>query len=227
MFLKFKTNHRKTLNGRTGIHGIRRRYKTQLWKLAITKPFPYSYIATELIYGVRPLREFFIGKNIFGNLKLFPYTNNIFPGFIVKSINDIYVTKKLFSMQIVPMFLVPLNSIISFIFNKNNTKMTFSKSSGCNAFRRKDIKKSKLLYIQLSSKKLIVLPLQTFCVLGPNLNLHLNKIIEGKWGTFNKNTKKLMVRGVAKNPVDHPNGGRTKAKQPELSPWGWIAKKSK
>jgi len=26
------------------------------------------------------------------------------------------------------------------------------------------------------------------------------------------------VRGVAMNPVDHPNGGRTKAKQPELSP---------
>jgi len=26
------------------------------------------------------------------------------------------------------------------------------------------------------------------------------------------------VRGVAKNPVDHPQGGRTKAKQPELSP---------
>jgi len=25
---------------------------------------------------------------------------------------------------------------------------------------------------------------------------------------------------VAKNPVDHPNGGRTKAKQPERSPWG-------
>ena len=30
----------------------------------------------------------------------------------------------------------------------------------------------------------------------------------------------IAVRGVAKNPVDHPNGGRTKAKQPELSPWG-------
>ena len=30
--------------------------------------------------------------------------------------------------------------------------------------------------------------------------------------------KLLTVRGVAKNPVDHPNGGRTKAKQPELSP---------
>jgi ribosomal protein L2 len=29
------------------------------------------------------------------------------------------------------------------------------------------------------------------------------------------------------NPVDHPNGGRTKSCSPELSPWGWIAKKNK
>jgi ribosomal protein L2 len=35
------------------------------------------------------------------------------------------------------------------------------------------------------------------------------------------------VRGVAMNPVDHPNGGRTKSCSPELSPWGWIAKKNK
>ena len=32
---------------------------------------------------------------------------------------------------------------------------------------------------------------------------------------------------MAMNPVDHPNGGRTKAKQPEKSPWGWIAKHKK
>ena len=42
-----------------------------------------------------------------------------------------------------------------------------------------------------------------------------------------KLSKKIMVRGVAKNPVDHPNGGRTKAKQPEKSPWGWVAKLNK
>lgn len=28
------------------------------------------------------------------------------------------------------------------------------------------------------------------------------------------------VRGVAQNPVDHPNGGRTKTNKPERSPWG-------
>ena len=35
------------------------------------------------------------------------------------------------------------------------------------------------------------------------------------------------VRGVAQNPVDHPNGGRTKTNKPERSPWGWVAKKGK
>jgi ribosomal protein L2 len=29
---------------------------------------------------------------------------------------------------------------------------------------------------------------------------------------------------VAMNPVDHPHGGRTKVSQPEVSPWGWVAK---
>jgi large subunit ribosomal protein L2 len=35
------------------------------------------------------------------------------------------------------------------------------------------------------------------------------------------------VRGVAMNPVDHPHGGRTKSSSPEISPWGWVAKKNK
>lgn len=38
--------------------------------------------------------------------------------------------------------------------------------------------------------------------------------------SFEDLKKKIIVRGVAKNPVDHPNGGRTKVKQPERSPWG-------
>lgn len=45
-----------------------------------------------------------------------------------------------------------------------------------------------------------------------------------KWEIFKQKNYKIHVRGVAMNPVDHPNGGRTKAKQPEKSPWGWIAK---
>ena len=38
---------------------------------------------------------------------------------------------------------------------------------------------------------------------------------------------KPKVRGVARNPVDHPHGGRTKTNQPEVSIWGWVAKRNK
>lgn len=32
------------------------------------------------------------------------------------------------------------------------------------------------------------------------------------------------VRGIARNPVDHPNGGRSNSPSPSRSPWGWVAK---
>lgn len=45
---------------------------------------------------------------------------------------------------------------------------------------------------------------------------------------FNRNRGvRPSVRGVAMNPVDHPHGGRTKTKSPEVTPWGRIAKKNK
>ena len=34
--------------------------------------------------------------------------------------------------------------------------------------------------------------------------------------------KSVKVRGVAMNPVDHPNGGRTNTKSPYKTPWGRI-----
>jgi large subunit ribosomal protein L2 len=60
--------------------------------------------------------------------------------------------------------------------------------------------------------------------LGRNSN-YLNKysvIGSAKWLSFFK--KRPTVRGVAKNPVDHPHGGRTKTNNPEVSPWGWVTK---
>jgi large subunit ribosomal protein L2 len=63
--------------------------------------------------------------------------------------------------------------------------------------------------------------------IGKNENFRINDLVEGKWGFGFHNKKKINVRGVAMNPVDHPNGGRTKTVQPEKSPWNWIAKKKK
>ena len=226
-FLKYKTHHKKPTNQQFINSGVRRLYKTQLWQLYIVKPSVLSFIAVEYAFSTRPLREFFLGKTMFGFFKLFPFTEGVYPGFRLWG-----TTMNLFRMpslhsQFLTLENVPLNSIISFVYNYNNERMTFAKSSGCNAYRRRDIRKTKLLYVQLPSGKLIVLSPKVYCIMSPNLDLQLNKVVDGKWGSFKRSYKRISVRGVAKNPVDHPNGGRTKAKQPELSPWGWVAKLNK
>jgi len=67
----------------------------------------------------------------------------------------------------------------------------------------------------------------TFVTLGRNMNLLKKYSRMSKAGDNLYRGFKPRVRGVAMNPVDHPNGGRTKTNQPEKSAWGWIAKKGK
>ena len=134
---------------------------------------------------------------------------------------------KPFVNQLIPIFFLPINTIITYVFNTKNNFAAYAKSSGCEAIKRKNFKKQKLIYEELASGALKLFPLQTFCLLSLSKNLDLQTTVDGGWGFFKKPKKTLHVRGVAMNPVDHPNGGRTKAKQPELSPWGWIAKFNK
>jgi large subunit ribosomal protein L2 len=77
-----------------------------------------------------------------------------------------------------------------------------------------------LILIKLPSDHIYHFIKTVRCFIGKNYNFLVNKFIEGKWGFSLHKKKKINVRGVAMNPVDHPNGGRTKAKQPEKSPWG-------
>ena len=44
---------------------------------------------------------------------------------------------------------------------------------------------------------------------------------------FYKYVQKKKVRGIAKNPVDHPNGGSSKVKKPFLNKYFKIAKYGK
>ena len=57
-------------------------------------------------------------------------------------------------------------------------------------------------------------------VLGRNSQIDHKYRILGKAGVCIKSGKKSKSRGVARNPVDHPHGGRTKTNQPEVSIWG-------
>jgi hypothetical protein len=49
------------------------------------------------------------------------------------------------------------------------------------------------------------------------LNRYKKIYFEINQHTFSKK-KKIYVRGIAKNPVDHPNGGNTNTKQPLRTP---------
>jgi large subunit ribosomal protein L2 len=71
----------------------------------------------------------------------------------------------------------------------------------------------------------ILLTLNSICRIGRSGNF-LNKFIYLGKASSNLYKKFPKVRGVAMNPVDHPNGGRTKTNKPELSLWGWVAKHS-
>lgn len=144
----------------------------------------------------------------------------MYPGFQLYNIKQLLLLNKPFTNQLVPIFFLPINTVITYLFNTKNNYAAYSKSSGCEAIKRKNFKKQKLIYVELSSGSLKLFPLQTFCLLSFSKNLDLQTTVDGGWGFFKKPKKTLHVRGVAMNPVDHPNGGRTKAKQPELSPWG-------
>jgi hypothetical protein len=45
--------------------------------------------------------------------------------------------------------------------------------------KKKNIKKSKLCYVELPSKKLKLLPLYVYCVFSNNKNFFYNKLVDG------------------------------------------------
>lgn len=65
-----------------------------------------------------------------------------------------------------------------------------------------------------------------FAMLGRNAGIFTYKQYFGK-ASYNLEHKSIINRSTAKNPVDHPNGGRTRGKMCFKTPWGLVAKKNK
>jgi len=122
---------------------------------------------------------------------------------------------------------VPYFFNISNLYFLNKKKITYACASGTFCNKLKSDKKTKLLKVELPSAQIKFLQQTAVCLVGKNHQNNKNKFVVGKAGFNILMGKNKTVRGVAKNPVDHPNGGRTKSCQPELSPWGWVAKRNK
>lgn len=107
---------------------------------------------------------------------------------------------------------------ISNLFDKKKLRPTYGVSSGCFCTKIPKKKKDKLYKIIMPSKIVKFFKFDTVCFVGKN-DLSYKKLLQpGKAGSNQNIGFKSSVRGVAKNPVDHPNGGRTKSCSPEKSP---------
>lgn len=189
-----------------------------------------TVITHKLHYQFRPLKKFITCQTVHGFNLVVPGVEFLNIGKILYNYNHINSLKNstLFNGFIAKLNDIPLTVIFSNVTNHNNNKITYAKSAGtfCQIWRGKKTKK-KLIQITLPSQKLIFLPTLNKAYVGRNSDFCTPQLVEGKFGHGFHPYKKLNVRGVAMNPVDHPNGGRTKTVQPERSPWGWIAKKKK
>jgi len=189
-----------------------------------------NMVTVQTFYNTKPFKKFFICKTSYNFYKIIPAIEKLNVGQPIFSFNYIVLNpyRLYYRGVLVELHKIPLTAFITNISNQLNTKITFAKASGSFCKTQKSKKsKQKLILIILPSKKHIHLPKYAVGYIGKTENFRTNKLIEGKWGFSFYKKKHISVRGVAMNPVDHPNGGRTKTVQPERSPWNWVAKNKK
>lgn len=122
--------------------------------------------------------------------------------------------------------LQPLNSMFFNVIDLQRNKNIYIAGPGNYVMNAKHNKIKKIITFILPSKKQIVTSEWAVGLKGKNTFYLLKNYIS----TMRKNnlrTSKKVVRGVAKNPVDHHNGGRTKRKPLFLNKYNKVAKFNK
>lgn len=121
---------------------------------------------------------------------------------------------------------IPLGSMIHNISLKHNKGGQFARSAGTYAqLLQKNF--GKYAKVRLSSGEQRLIPLNCLATLGIVSNSDHKNIKIGKAGRNRWLNKRPKVRGVAKNPVDHPHGGgegKTSGGRPSVSFTGRITK---
>ena len=125
-----------------------------------------------------------------------------------------------------PLRNIPIGSIINNISLQPNGKGKLIRSAGSSAQLLQKIN-NKYAKIRLNSGELKLILLSCYATLGMVSNINHQKIKLGKAGRSRWLNKRPLVRGVAKNPVDHPHGGgegKTSGGRPSVSPQGKLTK---
>lgn len=171
------------------------------------------------------LKKFFNGsyysvlKNSLGFVYLLKNSNGSYLGdfsknffFPSKLLKNIFIGSQTF------LSCLPIYSLVSNVCNCKGNKSIYARSSGSYAQILESKNSFNIILLKLPSGIKKFIPASSICTLGRNSNINQKYIIFGKASFFRNLGKNSSVRGVAKNPVDHPHGGRTKTVQPEVSP---------
>jgi large subunit ribosomal protein L2 len=98
---------------------------------------------------------------------------------------------------------------------------------GAGAYAQLVAKEGEIGHVRLPSGEVRLVRLECFATIGQVGNLDHENITHGKAGKSRWLGRRPRVRGVAKNPVDHPMGGgegRSSGGRHPCTPWGKITK---
>lgn len=108
-------------------------------------------------------------------------------------------------------------SIFSNLSLTNTSQAQYARSAGTYCQLVEKFEDYNLALIKLPTGANKIISLESYVTLGRNSNVMNKFSVFGKAGVRRRAGAKPIVRGVARNPVDHPNGGRTKTNKPEKS----------
>lgn len=124
-------------------------------------------------------------------------------------------------------YFLKYSSKVMCIYDTNYNKI-YQSSAGNYCVFKGFIKSLNLSIFILPSKKKTYFPYISMCRLGRSVGVFNKYTVFGsrKFKAVIKK-KHISTRGIAMNPVDHPNGGRTKSKTPFYNKYNNLAKKGK
>lgn len=184
------------------------------------------------LYNLPGLVKAFVydaGRNLY--LSLVYYSNGIYSYILTPvylNVGDFVVSGfrvVLRSGNFLSLVFLPLGSLVNSVSFFFNGPSKIARSAGSSVQLLKRFLDYSLIRLPSGEERLI--GLSNFCSVGV-LSGSVNKLYRfRKAGDNVFRGRKSVVRGVAKNPVDHPHGGgegRTTAGQPSVTPWGVYTK---
>jgi hypothetical protein len=132
---------------------------------------------------------------------------------------------KFFSSLVNYIILVQKRVLVCYIEGANTFIAAFVKAPGSIARIRNQNTRLKSVLVDLPSNARKYFLFSSLCLIGTPHSCLTTRTWSTKSGYYRKFGVNTLSRGVARNPVDHPNGGRTKALRCPKTPWGLVAKK--